>query len=74
VLYWVLLARAFWRWLRTAPGPLERGAAAGALAALLALLLNGLFHDVFYSSEPMYALGFALGVGAVLAAPTPRAS
>jgi O-antigen ligase len=74
VLYWVLLARAFWRWLRTAPGPLERGAAAGALAALLALFLNGLFHDVFYSSEPMYALGFALGVGAVLAAPAQRAS
>jgi hypothetical protein len=71
-LYWLLNARAFWRWYRAAPGPLERGAAVGTLAAVLALFLNGLFHDVFYSSEPMYGIGFALGIGAALASPRDR--
>lgn len=66
VAWWALLARAFWSW-RRGPEPIARAAAFGALAALSAMLVNALFHDILYSSETMYALGFALGLAAALA-------
>jgi O-antigen ligase len=66
VLYWILLARAFWRW-REGGDALARGASAGAMAGLLAMLLNSLGHDVLFSSETMYGLGFMIGVAAALA-------
>jgi O-antigen ligase len=66
--WWVLLARAFLRWRREGDA-LGRAAAAGALAALAALLVNALVHDVFWSSEPVYAVGFLIGAAAVLARP-----
>jgi O-antigen ligase len=64
--YWVLLARAFWRGARTSE-PLRRAAATGGLAAVAAMALNALVHDVFYSSEAMYGFGFAIAIAAVLA-------
>jgi O-antigen ligase len=73
LLYWAGLFRAFARRRREAPpgpeGELARAAAAGALAALVAMLLNSLAHDIFYASESMYGLGFALGLAAVLSRP-----
>jgi O-antigen ligase len=66
VAYWALVLWGFWRRQRTAADSLARAAAAGAFAGAFALLLNGVFHDVMYSSEPMYGLGFALGVAAAL--------
>ncbi len=63
--YWLLLLRAFWRGGRSVD-PIERAAAAGGLAAVAAMLLNALAHDVFYSSEAVYGLGFAAAVAAVL--------
>ncbi|BDG07157.1 O-antigen ligase family protein [Anaeromyxobacter paludicola] len=68
LLYWLLLLRAFARWGR-AGGPVSRAAAAGGLAAAGAMLLNSLGHDLFYASESMYGLGFALGIAAALARP-----
>ena len=64
--YWWGLARAFWRWRRGAEGLARAGAGAG-LAVLVAMFLNSLVHDVFYSAETMYGLGFALGLAAALA-------
>jgi O-antigen ligase len=66
VAWWALLARAFWRW-RARADRLGQAAAIGALAALAAMAGNALFHDVLYSSEAMYGLGFALAVAAALA-------
>ena len=66
VAFWVLLARAFLRWRRDGD-ELGRAAALGALAALAAMAANSLAHDIVYSSEAMYALGFALAVAAALA-------
>ena len=70
LLYWGGLIRAFVRRRRQAPsgpdGALARAAAAGALAGLVAMLLNSLAHDIFYASETMYGLGFALGIAAGL--------
>jgi len=66
VAFWVLLARAFLRWRRDGD-ELGRAAALGALAALAAMAANSLAHDILYSSEAMYALGFALAVAAALA-------
>jgi O-antigen ligase len=77
VAFWALLVRASWRWRRQASGDLAAAAAAGALAALLAMLANSLAHDILYSSEAVYGLGFALAVAAALsrsdraAAPSP---
>jgi len=68
VAFWVLLARAFLRWRRDGD-ELGRAAALGALAALAAMAANSLAHDILYSSEAMYALGFALAVAAALARP-----
>ena len=65
--YWALLLRAFWRLGRRAGDPLARGAAAGALVVVVTALLAALLHDVFYASESMYGLGFAVAVAAVLA-------
>ncbi len=71
LVYWGGLFLAFARWRRRAPpgpeGALARAAAAGALAGLAAMLLNSLAHDIFYASESMYGLGFALGIAAGLA-------
>ncbi|HTP29183.1 MAG TPA: O-antigen ligase family protein [Anaeromyxobacteraceae bacterium] len=67
VLFWVLLFRGFWRWSRSAPDELARAAATGGLAALAAMFANSLGHDILYSSEAMYGLGFALAVAAALA-------
>ncbi|HZZ83552.1 MAG TPA: O-antigen ligase family protein [Anaeromyxobacteraceae bacterium] len=67
-LYWLLLLRAFLRW-RRGGGPVSRAAAAGGLAATVAMLLNSLGHDLFYASESMYGLGFALGIAAALSRP-----
>lgn len=65
--FWALLLRGFWRWRRAASDDLARAAATGALAALVAMLANSLAHDILYSSEAMYGLGFALAVAAALA-------
>lgn len=65
--FWALLLRAFWRWRRSGGDQLARAAATGALAALAAMLANSLAHDILYSSEAMYGLGFALAVAAALA-------
>jgi O-antigen ligase len=67
-LYWALLFRGFGRARRTGDA-LAGAAAAGAIAASVATLVNGLVHDVFYSSEPMYGLGLALALAAALARP-----
>ncbi len=71
LVYWGGLFLAFLRWRRRAPhapeGALARAAAAGALSGLVAMLLNSLAHDIFYASESMYGLGFALGIAAALA-------
>ncbi len=64
--FWALAIRAFWRLRRTADR-LGRAAAAGALAGLAAMLANSLAHDILYSSEAVYGLGFALGTAAALA-------
>jgi hypothetical protein len=66
VAFWALLARAFLRWRRDGD-ELGRAAALGALAALAAMSVNSLAHDILYSSEAMFALGFALAVAAALA-------
>ncbi|WP_150106330.1 O-antigen ligase family protein [Anaeromyxobacter dehalogenans] len=69
VLAWMaLLVRAFLR-ARRAGDPLARAAAAGALAALAALTVNALVHDVLWAMEPLYANGFLLAAAAVLAHP-----
>jgi O-antigen ligase len=67
-LYWLLLARVLGRQWRQGDG-LSRAAAAGGLAGLAAMLVNSLGHDIFYSSEATYGLGFALGLAVALAGP-----
>jgi O-antigen ligase len=67
VAFWALLARAFWRWRRSGQDDMARAAATGALAALVAMLASSLAHDILYSSEAMYGLGFAVAVAAALA-------
>ena len=67
VAFWALLLRGFWRWRRSGRDDLAQAASTGALAALLAMLANSLAHDILYSSEAMYGLGFALAVAAALA-------
>jgi O-antigen ligase len=64
--FWVLLARALWR-VRREGDRLGRAAAAGALAAVAATFANSLAHDLLYSSEATYGLGFALAVAVALA-------
>jgi len=64
--FWALHFLAFLRWRRASDG-LGRAASLGALAALAGMLANSLAHDILYSSEAMFALGFALAVGAALA-------
>ena len=71
VAFWVLLFAAFWRWWRG--GGLARAAAAGALAAMTATLLNSLVHDILQSSESALGLFFAVAVAAAIAAPIQRA-
>jgi O-antigen ligase len=71
VAFWALLLRAFWRSARVGDR-MARAASAGALGALVAMLLNSLVHDIFYSSEAVYGLGFAVAIAAALARP-PRA-
>ncbi len=66
VAFWALLFVAFLRWRRRSD-ELGRAASVGALAALAGMLANSLAHDILYSSEAMFALGFALAVGAALA-------
>src|SRR5690606_11070679 len=61
VLLWLWLGLAFVRRARGADA-LGRAACAGGLAALGALGVNALAHDVFYASETMYALGFAMAL------------
>jgi O-antigen ligase len=70
VAYWALLARAFWRARRG--DALAASAAVGGLAAVAAMLANSLAHDILYSSEATFGLGFAVAVAAALARP-PRA-
>lgn len=70
VAWWILLARAFLRFRRTGDA-VGRAAAVGVLAALAALLVNALVHDLFWASEPVFALGTLLGAGVVLARPRP---
>ncbi len=67
VAFWALLVRGFLRWRRSASDDLARAGATGALAALAAMFANSLFHDILYSSEAVYGLGFALAVAAALA-------
>jgi hypothetical protein len=65
LVFWAGLAWAFARKYRGGDR-LGRAAAAGALAAVLAMFVNSLAHDLFYASESMYGLGFALGVAMAL--------
>lgn len=65
VLLWLWLGLAFVRRARGADA-LGRAACAGGLAALGALGVNALAHDVFYASETMYALGFAMALAVVM--------
>jgi hypothetical protein len=67
VAYWALLFRAFWFWRRRRDDDLSSAAAIGALAALVTMLASSLAHDIFYSSEATYGLGFAIAVAAALA-------
>ena len=71
VAFWLLLLRAFWGKARAGDAT-GRAASAGAVAALTAMLMNSLVHDILYSSEAMYGLGFALGIAAVLGRLTER--
>lgn len=68
LLLWLWMGFAFLRRAR-ATDALGRAACAGGLAALGALGVNALAHDVFYASETMYGLGFALAVAVVLSRP-----
>jgi O-antigen ligase len=70
VAWFGLLARAFLR-LHRQGDALGRAASAGALAALAALLVNALVHDVFWSTEPMLAHGFLFAVAVALARNAP---
>lgn len=70
VAWWALLARAFLRFRRTGDA-IGRAAAVGVLAALAALFVNALVHDLFWASEPVYAIGLLLGAGVVIARPRP---
>lgn len=70
VAWWILLARAFLRFRRTGDA-VGRAAAVGVLAALAALFVNALVHDLFWASPPVFALGMLLGAGVVLARPRP---
>jgi O-antigen ligase len=70
VAWWGLLARAFLRFRRTGDA-LARAASVGVLAALAALLVNALVHDLFWATEPVYAIGLLLGAGTVMARPRP---
>jgi O-antigen ligase len=72
VAWWALLARAFLRFRRTGDA-IGRAAAVGVLAALAALFVNALVHDLFWASEPVYAIGLLLGAGVVIARPRPTA-
>lgn len=71
VAFWILLLRAFWRWRRASGEQVSWAAATGAVAALLAMLLSSLTHDILYSSEAVYGLGFALALAAALARSAP---
>jgi len=64
--FFALLARGFWK-ARARGDALARGASIGALAALVAMGVNAMAHDLFYASESMYGFGFALAMGAALA-------
>ncbi|WP_242344532.1 O-antigen ligase family protein [Anaeromyxobacter terrae] len=70
VAWWILLARAFLGFRRTGDA-LGRAASLGVLAALAALFVNALVHDLFWATEPVYALGLLLGAGVVIARPRP---
>ena len=67
VAFWALLLRAFWRLRRSSGEPIPWAAATGALAGILAMLASSLTHDILYSSEAMYGLGFALAIATALA-------
>lgn len=68
VAWFALVAAAFARW-RWEGDALARAGAVAGLAVLVALAVNSLVHDVFWSSEPALAFGCAIGVAAVLARP-----
>jgi O-antigen ligase len=70
--WWALVFAAFWRWRRA--GGLARAASAGALAALAAMLVNSLFHDILHSAESSLGLLFVVGVAAALAMPAGAAT
>jgi O-antigen ligase len=75
VAWFLLLARAFLR-LHRRGDALAKAASAGALAALAALFVNAIMHDVFWSTEPMLAYGFLFAVAVALArngSPSPTA-
>lgn len=65
LLLWGWLGWVFWRRSRDADA-LGRAACAGGLAALAAMGVNALAHDIFYASETMYGFGFALALAVVL--------
>jgi O-antigen ligase len=68
VAWWLLLARAFLRFRRTGDA-VGRAAAVGVLGALAALFVNSLVHDLFWATEPVFAVGLLLGAGVVIARP-----
>jgi O-Antigen ligase len=72
IAYWVLLARAFLR-ARRQRDAFGRAAAGAALTALAGAFANSVFHDPFHVTAVVYAMGFAIGTGWVLARPRAEA-
>ena len=70
-IYWALLLRAFWRWRRRVVGVGARAAATGGLAAVVVIFVSSLGHDLLYSSEATFGLGFAVAVAAAVARARP---
>lgn len=66
LLLWFWLGFAFLRLARRTD-QLGRAACAGGLAALVAMGVNAMAHDVFYASETMYGMGLALALAVILA-------
>ena len=55
--------------LRRTGDAVGRAAAVGVLGALAALFVNSLVHDLFWATEPVFAVGLLLGAGVVIARP-----
>lgn len=72
-IFYLAAAVLLWLWLGLAllrrsfrTDALGRAACAGGIAALGALGVNAMAHDIFYASETMYGFGFALALAVIL--------